>query len=171
MAKKRETYRPKSSTNAREARPAGERSLVPTRGPKQFMVYTPTVESFQNKLADELLEWVLQPDTFSLKRFFHTKRMSYQDFKKRTADNPYCLAALAMAKEILADKVQDGWRTKIIDTQYAVAFLRQYDEDFRELALLFKAAGSQNPAGSASVQYIEVEAVPSSPLVKERSEN
>lgn len=151
----------KENTNARGRRK--ERSLVPTSGKRQFIYYTPKVSTLQNKIADQLLEFVSNPSVIDVKQFFLESKMSYAEFKKSTGDNEYCVNALEMAREFIASRLQRDWRTGNVDPGYAVRFLRIYDQEFKDSTT---QPNAQITGGMK--EYIEVPIYPSSDLVPER---
>lgn len=169
--KKRETWRPKAEImNACEGKREHKngQSLVPVRGTRQFKIYTPTTETLQNKLADELIQWVLASENHVIKTFFHTKQMSLDDFKKRTANNEYCKEALVMCREIIADRLQNAWQKQQLDVHYAMRYTRHYDDDLRATEKEMIAAKTPQATASGNKEYIIMNQIPNSNLVKER---
>lgn len=50
-----------------------QRSQVPTKGTRKFMVFMPRIETLQNMLADEMLQYAREKDTHIIKPFFTLK--------------------------------------------------------------------------------------------------
>lgn len=172
--RKRNYYRPKVPNSPGfevHAREAGGAAIdhVPIRGQKQMAVYIPTVEKLQNNIADEFFQWALLPDSMQIKKFFYSRGMSYDDFKKKTKDNEYCKMIHKTVRDIIADKLQHGWQTRELDGNYAQFYARLYDQDYIDMTMQLKAAAVANAQSSTTVQYVVLPEIPDSPEVKERS--
>lgn len=135
---------------------------------KPLMFHVPRFPEEQNMVADELLEWIAsKPDNLSPARFFHEKFMSFQEFKRVTDKNEYCRRVIELVYEIISDRLMEAWRFSQVSTKFAMSFLAIYSPDF--IAMLERMKPKQDVvASNGNVQYIAMEKIPDSDIVKVR---
>lgn len=89
----------------------------------------------QNKLGDELVEWIKNTETCVLSDFPLSRSFGPSRFYKIADYNEYFADCLDYARHKIASRLQHGWEDKTLEREYAVRWLPIYDEKFRDLTL------------------------------------
>lgn len=98
-----------------------------------IVVDVPIDTKEQNKIADELLAWVIKEKPTEIRQFFWDRGMSFYQFKKCSDKyNPYLQSALILAGEIISGKIMDSWLKKEFDGNAAHKILWTIDRGYKE---------------------------------------
>jgi hypothetical protein len=146
-----------------EAEVTNERIRARTR-----IVLPPVDNTEQNILAELMVSYVKDNPTFQLEDFPISLNMAPSKFYKLAEVNEYFAHALNLARNIIASRIQLQWRERKIDREYAIRMLPLYHDqyyDFMMMKLKKDAEGKE-----AARLTVQVNEIPSSPLVPERHE-
>jgi hypothetical protein len=103
--------------------------------PRKRLKECPHDEESQNRLGNELVDWVIHTDTFTLADFPMSRSLGPSRFYKMARYNEYFADCLDFARHMIAARLQKGWQDKTIDKDYAVRWLPVYDEAFRDMVM------------------------------------
>lgn len=106
-----------------------------TRTHRRYVNKPPTDEQKQNKLANELLDWVNNEDSFAIEDFPISKSIAPSRFYQCANDNEYFAEALELARYTIGSKLQKGMREKILPKDYVLRLLPLYNEEYKSLIL------------------------------------
>lgn len=112
--------------------PAGGLDKVKYVVKQQVNLRLPTTDKELNKLADDLLEWVIAERPTEIREFFWKRKISYYTFKKKANKTPYLEEALILAGEIISGKIMDSWLKKEFDGNAAHKVLWAIDRGYKE---------------------------------------
>lgn len=103
--------------------------------PPQRLNRVPIDVDDQNKLANEMVEWVIKTNTYCLANFPLLKSYAPSKFYKIANYNEYFADCLDFARYMIASRLQQSWEDKTVDRDYAKLWLAIYDEQYRDITM------------------------------------
>src|ERR1700679_751743 len=91
-----------------------EEQVVAEVLPKKRLKECPHDELSQNRLGNELVEWVIHTDTLTLSDFPLSRSLGPSRFYKMAKYNQYFEDCLDFARHMIASRLQKGWQDKTI---------------------------------------------------------
>lgn len=118
----------------------------------------PTDNTEIEKIAEDLLTWVRKNSTeHALTNFSDQTKICNDDLKLMAECNDYFSRCLKLAKDLIALRIQYGWRDGKLDRLYASNMMERYDEEYH---LLIKAKKSAHLESKQEAQRIDVVEIP-----------
>lgn len=139
--------------------------------PKKYVSFSQPPEDIeeQNKLIMDMVEWAdtddkaLDPDKFPV-----TRKLNPYRFYRLADKNEFFAEGLSLAKYIIGVRLKEHARERKLDKEYLFRFLPLYHPEFREWMREKKLSmfGDDKPTEIT----VNVAAIPSSPIVKNKEE-
>lgn len=102
---------------------------------RAYIRITPKNAAEQNRLGEEMVHWVFNTHTYALEEFPISLHMAPSYFYRMAETNDYFAHCLNLARMVIAARLQNEWRTKNIEREYALRLLPLYHEEFKEFTL------------------------------------
>lgn len=102
---------------------------------RAYIRITPKDPVEQNKLGEEMVHWVFNTPTYVLEEFPISLHMAPSYFYRMAETNDYFANCLNLARMVIAARLQNEWRAKNIEREYALRLLPLYHEEFKEFTL------------------------------------
>jgi hypothetical protein len=111
------------------------RNTSRARARRRLINKPPQEEQAQNELANEMLDWVDQDESYTLEDFPISKSMAPSRFYRCAMQNEYFAEALDLARYTISSRLQKDLRSKRLDKDYVLRLLPLYNQEYKSLIL------------------------------------
>lgn len=102
---------------------------------RAYIRLCPKDPSEQNKLGEEMVHHVLNNEIYALEEFPISLNMAPSWFYRMSENNEHFANCLNLARYIIATRLQNEWRTRKIDKEFALRMLPIYHDEYKEFTL------------------------------------
>jgi hypothetical protein len=128
--------------------------------PKKRLKECPHDQASQDRLGNELVDWVVNTYTLTLSEFPLSKSYGPSRFYKMANYNEYFADCLDFARHMIAVRLQKGWEDKTLEKDYVKTWLPIYDEGYRDIVMQRHKITEESRNAVASTFNITIPSIP-----------